>query len=157
MINIMGIEEIETGGYKVLSDGRFFNNSGKELFGSLNSHGYRQTIIGIVKNTRTTVKFHRMVAMKYVPNPNGKPCVNHINGIKDDNRAENLEWCTVAENNAHAFRLGLNPTAKLVLNLDTGIFYESAREASEYCGVNYSALRNKLSGYRFNNTNLIYC
>lgn len=46
---------------------------------------------------------HRAVATTFIPNPNNYPCVNHINLIRDDNRADNLEWCTHKQNMRHAY------------------------------------------------------
>lgn len=50
---------------------------------------------------------HRLVASTFIPNPEGKPCVNHIDGKPDNNSISNLEWATYSENALHMFRTGL--------------------------------------------------
>jgi hypothetical protein len=62
------------------------------------------------KSTRNGV--HVFVAHAFIPNPQNKKCVNHIDGNKQNNNVKNLEWCTHQENNIHAFRTGLNKPRK---------------------------------------------
>lgn len=54
-------------------------------------------------------KLHRLLCTMFIPNPNSYPEVNHKNGVKHDNRLENLEWCTHQQNMKHAYDNGLIP------------------------------------------------
>ena len=53
------------------------------------------------------MQFHRIVANTFIPNPLNKPCINHIDGNKNNNNISNLEWCTHSENTIHAYKTGL--------------------------------------------------
>ena len=55
---------------------------------------------------------HRLVAEAYIEKKDPKFIVNHLNGIKTDNRVENLEWCSYGDNNRHAYRIGLKKPIK---------------------------------------------
>ena len=68
-------------------------------------HGYIK--VRLCKKGRIYNKLvHRLLAQAFIPNPNNYPIINHINGIRHDNRIENLEWCTQSHNLKEAFRLG---------------------------------------------------
>jgi hypothetical protein len=128
-----------------------------------NKQGY--TKVRIFVNGRYRNFFtHRLVAQAFISNPKNKKTVNHINGVKNDNRIENLEWATQQENNRHARRTGLsvnklgedNLLSKIILDTESGVFYSCAREVSDLYNIPYSTMRSKLNGRLKNNTKFIY-
>lgn len=95
--------------YQVSNLGRVKRITKSELIMKLTLHkktGYFQ--VGLRKGKkRKTASVHRLVAQAFCKNPQSKNVVNHINGIKTDNNAFNLEWVTKQENEAHAVEMGL--------------------------------------------------
>jgi len=70
------------------------------------NHGYPYISLHLgLTGEYKTHKVHRLIAEAFIPNPENKRCVNHKNGVRDDNRLDNLEWATHSENNLHAFRV----------------------------------------------------
>lgn len=79
---------------------------GKILKSCINKHGY--LAVHLIKETKGQTKtVHRLVANAFIPNPENKPEVNHIDGNKQNNILENLEWVTSSENTLHAIKTGL--------------------------------------------------
>ena len=69
-------------------------------------NGYPKVIL-CKKNLPKTYLVHRLIAIAFIPNIYNKQEVNHLNGIKTDNRLKNLEWTTLSENHIHAYKIGL--------------------------------------------------
>lgn len=96
--------------YSVSRCGRVYSHArygamSKWLRMTLDKNGYARVAF-TRNNIAKTHKVHRVVALTFLPNPNNLPCVNHINGIRNDNRVENLEWCTIKQNVRHAWATG---------------------------------------------------
>lgn len=86
--------------------------NGKILKKVVNSYGYYCVTIKLLNGTQKIIAVHQLIAKTFIPNPENKPQVNHIDGNKLNNKISNLEWCTVKENIQHAFRTGLNKGGK---------------------------------------------
>lgn len=120
-------------GYQVSNLGRVKSNKRKEekiLAPQTNHLGYAMVHLR-VGGADVFEGVHRLVAAAFIPNPDGKREVNHINGIKADNRAENLEWNTRAENLTHAYKTGLRDNARPVFCVELGQTFYSARSAAK--------------------------
>lgn len=135
--------------YYVGQDGsvcrRTYGVAFKKLKQCKNRYGYMTISI-----RRKTYLVHRLVANAFIPNPENKPQVNHKNGIKTDNRIENLEWVTQTENARHSWkflgrkspmlgRLGIkSPYSKVILQIKDGVVikeYYGANEAERKTGI----------------------
>lgn len=94
---------------------------------------------------RKSVLLHRVVAEAFIPNPDNKPEVNHINGIKSDCSKDNLEWVTSSENKLHALETGIKIYNVPTLGIKKG-------KGSIYHNVSWDKSRNRwIASVRHNN------
>lgn len=125
----------------------------------LNNNGYLQYTFR-QDSLCKTIRIHRIVALYFVPNPDNKPYVNHIDGNKQNNHYSNLEWCTAQENDNHARKTGLKVQEKPVLATEIlsgeEMTFKSVTEAGAILGINKGTItkvlngrRNKTHGYTF--------
>ena len=124
-------------GYEISDLGRIksVNSHGTgidvELRQNRTKTGYLITTVWVGKKQKT-IRVHKAVAMAFIPNTDNKPQINHIDGDKTNNRAENLEWVTNRENMRHAYDTGLMENAR-----------ERARENGKAKGDNWYREHNE--------------
>lgn len=154
--------------YSISDKGRLRNDkTGRILKGGLDKDGYPQAIL-CNKKIRKCFKIHKLVARAFIPNIDNKPQVNHKDGNKQNNAANNLEWVTMQENQSHFWRelnndvnkenrrrshigkglLSDNPHARAVIRLDDGKIFKTIKEAAEDIGVNYTHIGEVCRGAR---------
>lgn len=124
--------------YYINSTGLIFNEkTGTVLKHQVNSNGYLTVNLYNTKG-RKTFKVHILVAVVFVPNPDNKPDVDHIDGDKLNPHKDNLRWCTHEENCAWARQKGLHLISreKKTVTLD-GIVYPSIYEAAKFLSDTY--------------------
>lgn len=164
------------GQYQVSNEGRIRSNADlihRKNATVLKTHtdqkGYARVKVTCGGVSRT-IKVHREVAVAFVDNPEHKPQVNHINGNKLDNRAENLEWVTNKENVYHAIQNGLwdevfastykvneqrkTPIVAISIHDGKETIYESMRDAERACHTRHinevlDGKRKQANGYTF--------
>lgn len=134
-----------------------YTRSGKVLKQPLNSYGYPCVTIKFLDGSQKVIAVHRLIAETFIPNPEKKPQVNHIDGNKLNNHVSNLEWCSIRENLVHAYKTGLNKGGKpwlgksgkdhirsipvVAINPDGSVYkeYESACMAAADLGMSSSS------------------
>ena len=130
-----------------------------------NGKGYKN--VNLYNNKKNKcVYIHRLVAGAFLAKIEGKECVNHIDGNKSNNSLENLEWCTRSENMKHAYDNGLavqyerhgakNPAAKVVIDIQSGVFYETMKEVADLYNLSISYISGMLNGNYPNKTSFRY-
>lgn len=141
------------GVYQVSNFGRVKNKNNLIMSLTKNKSGpnYRYMVWLSRYNKKKAFLVHRLVAEAFIPNPDNKPTVNHIDGNPLNNHLNNLEWATKSENHLHRVYVlkehSLIPCRK-VKCVETGIAYQSLCDAARATGTQQSSISQAIRGYR---------
>ena len=151
--------------YDITEEGVVINlKTNRKYKGKIGSSGYLQW--KTKRNNKCyTYSIHRLIAIKYIPNPNNYPVINHIDGNKLNNSIDNLEWCTQSYNIKHAYDTKLiKGIEKAVLQIDTNThkiinIFKSEMEAEKITGIKRNSICAVCKGKRKTAGNYIwkYC
>lgn len=145
--------------YEITKDGKVYSlkhKKRKEIFGYVDKDGYRRVIIYENKK-RKKHYVHRLVAEKYISNPNKLPQVNHKDGNKLNNDVKNLEWVTPKDNIQHAINLGLRNagnnkiTKEQVKEIRKLFESKSMKEIAEIYKVSLSCIKHIHANHTWKN------
>lgn len=145
MRDIPGFE----GRYAVTRDGQVWSYiTHRFLTLRADKDGYLRVHLHDSNGKEKLMGVHRLVAMAYIPNPENKPTVNHKSEVKTDNRVENLQWATMAEQNAHGTRLARIGAAlgKHVYCVELDQEFPSIRATCEALNLYPAGIRNCCNG-----------
>ena len=148
--------------YEVSNFGRVRNEkTGNYLTQKIGRDGHYLSVYLCNNGKENTQTIHRLVAKAFVPNPEKKQQVNHIDGNKLNNKVNNLEWCTPKENNIHAIKTGLNhPGAyqkKPVQIIETGEIFDGVVECAKAIDADFRNVYRSLSTNGHTAVNGLHC
>ena len=139
-------KQIPNSVYSISNTGKVRNNKTTRILKPIkDKDGYLKVNLYILGNRRTYT-IHRLVAQAFIPNPDNKPQVNHINGSKTDNRVINLEWNTCKENINHAISSGLIKIRTPIYCSTNNKIYSSIREAERELNIHHSYISRVCNG-----------
>jgi hypothetical protein len=166
--------------YIKVNDEYVIYREAKKIKYAIGANGY--AVVNLTSNGKVKIALlHRLLGEAFIPNPEKKLEINHIDGNRANFSLDNLEWCTRQENVIHSYKRGLQiaikgarhpwfgkkgtrtgklgelaPHAKPIIDQETGVFYFGCREAADAKGFKENSLRHMLNGSRKNKTMLMY-